>query len=135
MRNPGHMQVERRFPPDVVAALNLTDEVQIEPRSPGGQAGQPVTIWVVVLDGRDVYVRSYRGPRGRWYQALMQHAYGVLHVDEREVPFHTVHVDDPQTIARVSEAYRHKYEAKWPTETAEMLRDEVLSTTLKLEPV
>jgi hypothetical protein len=45
-----------------------------------------------------------------------------------------VHVDDPQTISRVSEAYRRKYERKWPTETAEMLQDAVLSTTLRLEP-
>lgn len=34
----------------------------------------------------------------------------------------------------MSEAYRRKYERRWPTETAEMLRDEVLSTTLELEP-
>jgi hypothetical protein len=37
-------------------------------------------------------------------------------------------------VARVSEPYRRKYERRWPTETAEMLRDEVLSATLKLEP-
>ena len=52
----------------------------------------------------------------------------------REIPFHAIHIDDSPTIARVSEAYRRKYERRWPTETAEMLRDEVLSTTLKLEP-
>jgi hypothetical protein len=34
----------------------------------------------------------------------------------------------------VSEACRRKYEHKWPKETAEMLRDEVLPTTLRLEP-
>jgi hypothetical protein len=122
------------FPPDVLEVLDQTDEVQIEPRSPDGQPRQPVTIWVVVLDGPDVYVRSYRGPKGRWYQALLKHPYGVLHVSQREIPFHSIHVDDAQTIARVSEAYRRKYERKWPTETAEMLGDDVPSTTLQLEP-
>lgn len=128
------MQVSARFPSDVLALLDRTDEVQIEPRLAGSQPTQPVTVWVVVLDDSDVYVRSYRGPSGRWYQALLQHPDGVLYVDGRAIPFRALHVDDPQTISRVSEAYRRKYEQKWPTETAEMLRDGVLPTTLKLEP-
>jgi hypothetical protein len=127
-------ELTANFPADVLGLLDQTDEVQIEPRSPDGQRQPAVTIWVVVLDGLDVYVRSYRGPRGRWYQALLKHPYGVLHVSQREIPFHAIHIDDSPTIARVSEAYRRKYERRWPTETAEMLRDEVLSTTLKLEP-
>jgi hypothetical protein len=59
----------------------------------------------------------------------------VLHVGEREIPFRAVRVEDPQTIAQVSEAYRRKYERSWPNETDEMLREEVLPTTLRLEPV
>ena len=106
------MQVEQRFSPDVLAALDQTEEVQIEPRPPDGQPGQPVTIWVVVLDGQDVYVRSARGAKGRWYQAILEHPYGVLHVGDREVPFRAIHVDDPQTIARVSEAYRRECAAQ-----------------------
>jgi hypothetical protein len=59
----------------------------------------------------------------------------VLHADDQEIPFRAIEVEDAQTIARVSEAYRRKYEPLWPTETADMLRDEVLPTTLKLEPL
>jgi hypothetical protein len=128
-----HTQERRNhFAPDILKLLNEDDEVQIEPRSPTGP-GSPVTIWIVVVDN-DVYVRSYRGPRGRWYQALLAHPEGVLHAGEREIPFRAVHVEDPQTIARVSEAYQRKYERKWPTETAEMLLGDVLPTTLRLEP-
>ena len=128
------MQVTQRFPPDILAAVDQTDEVQIEPRAPGGQPTPPVIIWVVVLDGREVYVRSYRGPKGRWFQALVQQPHGVLHLSEREIPFRAIQVDDAQTIARVSDAFRRKYEQKWPTETAAMLRDDVLPTTLELVP-
>jgi len=71
------MQVQHHFPSDVLATLEQTDEVQIEPRLPDGQRSQPITIWAVVVDG-DVYVRSYRGPKGRWYQQLLQHPRGVL---------------------------------------------------------
>jgi hypothetical protein len=66
---------------------------------------------------------------------LLARPEGVLHVGSRTIPFRAVSVREPQTIARVSEAYRRKYEQLWPTETAEMLRDEVLPTTLKLEPL
>ena len=122
------------FAPEILQLLDQTDEVQIEPRPRDGQPTQPVTIWVVVADG-DVYVRSYRGPAGRWYQALRQHPEGVLPVGDRQIAFRAVPVDDSQTIASVSEAYRRKYAARWPPETAEMLRDEVLPTTLRLESV
>jgi len=130
------MQTDNRFSPDVVALLDQTDEVRIEPPSADGQPMQPVIIWVVVLDGRDVYVRSYRGVKGRWYQQLLkqpQHR-GRLHVDQRAIPVRAVHIDDPEIIARVSDAFRKKYESKWPQETAEMLRDDVLPTTLRLDP-
>ena len=130
------MQTDNRFSPDVVALLDQTDEVRIEPPSADGQPMQPVIIWVVVLDGRDVYVRSYRGVKGRWYQQLLkqpQHR-GRLHVDQRAIPVRAVHIDDPELIARVSDAFRKKYESKWPQETAEMVRDDVLPTTLRLDP-
>ena len=130
------MQTDNRFSPDVVALLDQTDEVRIEPPSADGQPMQPVIIWVVVLDGRDVYVRSYRGVKGRWYQQLLkqpQHR-GRLHVDQRAIPVRAVHIDDPEIIARVSDGFRKKYESKWPQETAEMVRDDVLPTTLRLDP-
>jgi hypothetical protein len=127
-------QGQRGFAPDVLQTLNQTQEVQIEPRSPDGRPGQPVTIWVVVTDG-DVFVRSYKGSQGHWYQAMLDHPEGALHVGNREIPFRATRVSDPATIALVSQAYRAKYEQSWPTETAEMLRAEVLPMTLKLEPL
>ena len=125
---------QRQFSPDALRTLNAAEEVQIEPRSVDGRSGQPVTIWVIVVDG-DVYVRSYKGPQGRWYQSLLTRPDGVLHADGQAIPFRAIKVEDAQTIARVSEAYRRKYERLWPSETADMLRDEVLPTTLKLEPL
>jgi hypothetical protein len=59
----------------------------------------------------------------------------VLHADGQAIPFRAIKVEDAQTIARVSDSYRRKYERLWPSETADMLRDEVLPTTMKLEPL
>jgi hypothetical protein len=130
------MQAEqqRHFAPDVLDLLKTVEEVQLEPRSPHAKHRGPVTIWIVVVDD-NVYVRSYRGAQGRWYQALLANPEGVLRVGPREIPFRAVRVDDPRTIAQVSEAYRRKYERSWPNETDDMLREDVLPTTLRLEPL
>src|ERR1700694_1570329 len=103
-------ELTANFPADVLELLAQTDEVQIEPRSPDGQRQRAVTVWVVVLDGLDVYIRSYRGPRGRWYQALLKHPYGVLRMSHREIPFDAIHIDDSLTTSRRSDAYRRKYD-------------------------
>ena len=111
----------------MLTLLDQSDEVQIEPRSTA-----PVIIWIVVDDG-NVFVRSYRGPRGRWYRKLLEDPEGTLHAGGRTIAFRAVHVDDARTIERVSDAFRRKYERKWPKETAAMIVDEVLPTTLRLE--
>src|SRR3954470_23397314 len=47
--------------------LGTADEIQISPRRPDGSDDPFTTIWVVRVAG-GLYVRSWRGPRGRWYQ-------------------------------------------------------------------
>lgn len=127
------MQARSQFAPDVLQAVEREDEVDIEARAGEGERGKPVTIWVVAAEG-DVYVRSVRAGRGRWYQALVKQPLGVLHIGNRQVPFRALHVNDPKAIERVSDAYRKKYEKRWPRETAPMVRGESLNTTLRLEP-
>jgi hypothetical protein len=127
------MQSIQRFAPDVLEILGRSDEVQIEP-SGEGQASKPVTIWVVVADGQ-VYVRSYRGEKGRWYQTLLRQPQGVLHVGRVRIPFRAERVADPGNLAKVNEAYQRKYGQKWPKETSEMLLEAVIPTTLRLVPI
>jgi hypothetical protein len=43
-------------------------------------------------------------------------------------------VSDATTIARVSDALLRKY-ARWPNDARAMVRDEVLATTLRLQPL
>lgn len=123
------MQGRSQFPPDVIQPITREDEVDIEP-----QRGRRVTIWVVVADG-EVYVRSVRAGRGRWYQRLTEQPLGMLHVGTREVPFQAVHVADPKVLQRVTDAFRQKYERRWPRETAPMVKGDSVNTTLRLEPL
>lgn len=114
-----------------LALLAREREVDIVATRPDGSK-LSVTIWVVVADG-EVFVRSWRGDRGHWYQAALDRPHEVeLKADGRRIPVTAVPADDAQSVARCSSALEAKY-AGDPA-TAGMVRDEVLGTTLRLEP-
>ena len=54
------------FEPEVLRLLAETREVRIETQRPAS-APHSTIIWVVV-DGEDVFVRSWLGARARWYR-------------------------------------------------------------------
>jgi hypothetical protein len=109
--------------------LDATKEVRIETRSERGTVR--TIIWIVVVDD-SVYVRSVRGVTAHWYQrALADPLVGILAGGDR-VAFRAVHVEDPDEIEAVSGALRDKYPPGGSLDR--MIRDEVLDTTLRLEP-
>jgi hypothetical protein len=90
-------------------------------------------IWIVV-DGDSAYVRSVRGPAGRWYRELRANPHGAVHAGGHRVAVEAQPAVDAATVKRVSDLLRRKYERWWPGPTASMLREEVLPTTLRLTP-
>ncbi|HEY7522226.1 MAG TPA: nitroreductase/quinone reductase family protein [Candidatus Limnocylindrales bacterium] len=112
------------------ALLDRIEEVEIETQRPDGPIHR-TTIWTIV-DGDEVFVRSYRGERARWYRdALANPAVAIL-ADGRRLAATAIAAGDPQSIERASAGFRRKY-AGDPAAGA-MVRPEVLSTTLRLEP-
>jgi hypothetical protein len=120
------------FDEEVIQLLAKIDEVEIETRAGPDAPAHRVTIWVVV-DGDAAYVRSVRGARGRWYRETAAYPAAVLHAGTHKVPVHIEPVSDAATIARVSDAFLRKY-VQWPNDARAMVRDEVLATTLRLQP-
>jgi hypothetical protein len=120
------------FDNQIMKLLAEIDEVEIETRAGPDAPAHRVTIWVVV-DGDAAYVRSVRGVRGRWYREATAFPQAVLHVGGRTLPVHIELVSDTATIARVSDAFLRKY-VQWPNDARAMVRDEVLATTLCLQP-
>jgi hypothetical protein len=97
----------------------------------GKQSARGVVIWAVVV-GDDVFIRSVQGPKGKWYQSAVANGQATLEADHRTISARAVPVGDAATIAAVSDAYLAKYE---PSPWAKaMVQDEVLPTTLRLEP-
>jgi hypothetical protein len=119
-----------RFDSDLLDALGEAEEVHVE-TGRGGSSG--TVIWAVVVEG-DVFVRSVRGEKGRWYREASADREAILLVNDRRIPVRVVPETDAATIGKVSGAYREKYEASYPGPTAAMVREEVLATTLRLLP-
>ncbi len=122
------------FDDETLQLLDEIEEVHVETRREQDAPEHRTIIWVMVVDG-EVFVRSVRGPRGRWYQEISANPEGALHAGNHRIPVRAAHATDDSTVEAVSEAIRGKYEEAWPGPTAGMLRTETLPTTLKLLPV
>ncbi|TMC74851.1 MAG: DUF2255 family protein [Chloroflexi bacterium] len=118
------------FPKATLALLDRSREVDIKTRSPKGTT-HSVPIWVVV-DGDDVFIRTYRGPKSRWYLELLAGP-GALVVDGKRIPVRAIAAADAASVKRTSDGYRKKYRKSNSLDA--MLVPSVLPTTLRLEPV
>jgi hypothetical protein len=119
------------FDSETLALWARTPEVQIETSRGGGAPVHRTTIWIVV-DGDVVYVRSVRGLEGRWYREISANPHGAVHAGGQRVAVGSEQVTDPESIVRVSDLLRDKYNQRWPSSTASMLREHTLPTTLRL---
>jgi hypothetical protein len=111
--------------------LRTVEEIEIETRFAADRPSGRVIIWVVVANG-DVFVRSVRGPAGRWYRNLVAFPSGAIVAEGRSHPVKAVPVLDAPTSSAVSVEFLRKFAAS--PYASSMVRDEVLPTTLRLEP-
>jgi hypothetical protein len=121
------------FDTETLRLLDQTDEVHVETRRDGDSEEHRTIIWVVVTGG-EVFVRSVRGTKGRWYREISSNPEGALHVEDTRIPVRATSATNDTTVDEVSAAIRSKYEESAPGPTAAMVRPEVLQTTLKLSP-
>jgi hypothetical protein len=123
--------VAASFPPAVLESFDKTDTVEIETKSAKGTT-HSVPIWIVVADGVP-YVRSVRGPQGRWYKELLASGEGAIVARGKRTPVKAVHDRSKAAIDATSAALRRKYKSSGQS-LASMLLDNVLDTTVRLEP-
>jgi hypothetical protein len=124
---------EAGLDPEILDALDRTEEVHIGTRRDASSPAHETVIWAVVVDG-DAFMRSVRGGKGRWYREASANPEVTIRTNDERVPVLAVPEADARTIEKVSEAIREKYGASFPGPTAAMVREEVLATTLRLLP-
>ena len=83
------------------------------------------------MDDGEVYVRSWLGDSGRWYQEVMTDPEAVLHAGGEEFPVRAIHSPDDEAVEHASAGLRRKYSSS--SSLASMLKDDILDTTLRLE--
>jgi hypothetical protein len=120
-----------RFDAAELALLDATEEIEIETRAPDGAVHRTI-VWVVV-DGGEVFLRSYTGERARWYRETLDKPGVVIHVTERSIAAVAAPATDPDEIRRTSDALARKYDGHGASLEG-MLAPEVLETTLRLTP-
>ena len=118
------------FSAEELTAIARTAEVSIETRAPEGPVHKTV-IWAVV-DGDETFVRSWRGPKARWYREALANPAVALFIEDRRLTATAIPATDPDSIERTSAAFLRKYAGDPAAKS--MTRPEILSTTLRLEP-
>jgi hypothetical protein len=111
--------------------LRNVEEIRIETASPGTKTKHRATIWVVVVEG-EVFVRSFTGPKGKWYRNVMANPEANLEVEGKTIHVKAIPVSDQKSIEAVSQAYLEKYSGS--PYAKDMVRPEVAPTTRLLEP-
>lgn len=94
----------------------------------------PVTMWVVRV-GDDLFVRSYRGRGGAWYQATLERRQGRVRAGgiEKDVAF--VEETEPEVNDRIDAGYRTKYRGHEPRHVDYMVEPRARAATLRLVPL
>ncbi len=118
------------FASDDLRLIAATREVRIETGLPDGPVHSAI-IWVVV-DGEDVFVRSWLGERARWYRETRADAEVTLIAGERRIRATAVSATDPESIRRCSAGFLTKYRNSKSAQS--MVAEDILDTTLRLEP-
>ena len=117
-----------RFDAETLRRLRAAREVSIRTEKHSNSA---VVIWLVVVDD-EVFVRSWRGTAGRWFRDLAAGGPASLEFSGRWLSVQAIPTNDAAAIARVSAEFLRKYQPS--AHAQEMVRTEILPTTLRLEP-
>ena len=126
----GYALARMDFDQDTLDLLERTMEVDIETVAPDGPPHR-ATIWIVT-DGGDAFIRTWKGPKTRWYREALANPAVAIHVEGQRLTATVVPATDPASIERASAGYRRKHAGDPATDA--MVSDEVLETTLRVVP-
>ena len=116
------------FDAGTLKALRESKEVAIRTDKHPAKA---VVIWVVVADD-EVFVRSFRGKKGRWYRDLASGGLATLEYGGRQLAVRAVPTSDDAAIERASREFLGKYRSSSYAQA--MVQSDLLATTLRLDP-
>ena len=109
-------------------------ELQIAPAQGDGTLRRATPIWVVRV-GEQIFVRSYRGQNGRWFQAAQESHEGEVSAGGVRKRVRFSDTGDAKTKDAIDWAYRSKYGRYGARYIDPVVADAARATTLALVPV
>jgi hypothetical protein len=88
------------FSRDDLATMDTAKTVRIETSAGPDSPVHRTIVWVVVVDGEDVFVRSWRGVTARWYREALANPDIVIHLGKRRLAAAAVPARDPHSVER-----------------------------------
>jgi hypothetical protein len=129
VRDEEDRAMPQKFDPATLASLRSTREVRIRTAR---NKSRSVVIWIVVAE-HAAFVRSVRGPAGKWFAAAAADGTAMLELDGRQMPVRVIPVADQATIEAVSQAFLTKYATSPYAQS--IIAPDTLATTLRLDPM
>ena len=118
------------FDRDALELLATTREIRVETQQPDGPVHSAI-IWIVV-DGEDVFIRSWLGERARWYREAVANPAVTIVAGDRRVSALATPATDSDSILRCSNGFLTKYRQSKSAQS--MVAEDILDTTLRLDP-
>lgn len=119
--------------PAELDTVGNASELSISTRRRDRTLRKAIPIWVVRI-GDELYVRSYRGPSGSWYQYAVAQGWAHIRAGSVERDVTVTPADDPTLRPAIDAAYRAKYSAQGASYVTPMVADPAAATTLQLTP-
>ncbi len=120
------------WPAGELIRLGGADEIEISTRRPDGSLRPFVPIWIVAV-GDALYVRSYRGTGGAWYQHATQHPAGSIRSADHHADVTLAPAGQTQREA-IDAAYRAKYARYGVTYLPPIHACQAVNATLRVVP-
>ncbi len=118
---------------DELNKIGTAEELQIASLRRDNTLRNPVTIWVVRLDG-DLYVRCVNGRAGAWFRGTQARHEGHIRAGgvDKDVTF--VEENDADVNEQIDAAYRTKYRRYAASIINSIVSPEARSATIKIVP-
>lgn len=117
---------------DELTKIDTEEMLDLSAEMADGSMPKTVSIWVVKV-GDSLYVRSYTGADGRWYEPAAETHRGRVTAGGVTKNVELVPIDDESIKRAVDEAYRGKYAGSARAES--MATEPVRNNTLEVVPV
>jgi hypothetical protein len=127
------MSSKNRFSNEILAALHKGKIFGI--RAGKESTHRVIGVWAVVVEGR-VFIRSYSLKPRSWWRTFLEDAYGIVVVDEREIPIRAIQTRSERLKDLVTQAYKAKYNTPGSIQyVKDMSRKKSRDTTTELVPL